>query len=52
MEKKLPDLDINLVLKSLVYFSDIVYEPIKFKNNNSVDFSEVKKIFITEVEKI
>ncbi|HTX86684.1 MAG TPA: nucleotidyl transferase AbiEii/AbiGii toxin family protein [Candidatus Nanoarchaeia archaeon] len=52
MEKKLPDLDINLVLKSLVYFSDIVYEPIKFKNNNSVDFSEVKKNFITEVEKI
>jgi hypothetical protein len=52
MEKKLPDLDINLVLKSLVYFTDIVNEPIKFKNGNNINFSMVKKFFIVEVAKI
>lgn len=51
-EKKLPDLDINLVLKSLIYFTDIVYEPIKFKNGKNLDFPAIKKFFIAEVAKI
>jgi hypothetical protein len=51
-EKKLPDLDVNLALKSLVYFADIVYEPIKFKNSINVDFATVKKFFIAEIAKI
>lgn len=49
MEKKLPDLDINLVLKSLVYFADIIYEPIKFKNGKNVSFSAIKKFIEKKV---
>ncbi len=40
--KKFPDLDINLVLKSLVYFKDINKEPIKFKHQRNIDFTAVK----------
>ena len=50
--KKLPELDINLVLKSLVYFTDIDIEPIKFKNKNKVSLLEIKKFFIKELSKI
>jgi hypothetical protein len=50
MEKKLPDLDLNLVLKSLVYFEDIVCEPIKFKNGKKVSFSVVKEFIKKEVK--
>jgi hypothetical protein len=52
MEKKLPDLDSNLVLKSLVYFTDVIKEPIKFKNGRNIDFSTIKKFIETEVRKI
>jgi hypothetical protein len=37
------DLDTNLVLKSLVYFDDVVLEPILFKNKMEVSFEEVKE---------
>lgn len=40
--KKFPNLDRNLILKSLVYFDDVNLEPIMFKNNNHIDFEEVK----------
>jgi hypothetical protein len=52
MQKKLPDLDANLVLKSLVYFSDIIYEPIKFKNGRNIDFTAIKKFIEREVSKV
>jgi hypothetical protein len=42
MKIKLPDLDAPLALKSLVYFTDIVYEPIKFKNGKNVGFPAIK----------
>jgi len=45
VEKKLPMLDYNLVLKSLVYFEDLVEEPINYKNDNEVDFEVVKSFF-------
>lgn len=45
VEKKFPSLDLNLVLKSLVYFDDLVEEPINYKNNNEVDFEVVKSFF-------
>jgi len=41
-EKKYPDLDTNLVLKSLVYFDDVMPEPIIFKNGSDISFEEVK----------
>lgn len=50
--KKMPELDSNLVLKSLVYFQDIKKEPIKFKNNRNVDLQMVKDFFVREVQKI
>jgi hypothetical protein len=50
--EKFPDLDRNLILKSLVYFEDIETEPIMFKNNNSVSLEEVKTFLEKEVKKI
>ena len=51
LNKKLPELDINLVLKSLVYFEDINKEPIKFKNNSNLNFNIVKDFFKKEIYK-
>ena len=50
--KKFLDLDRNLILKSLVYFEDVLMEPIIFKNNNYIDFEEVKSFFEEEVKKL
>jgi hypothetical protein len=50
--RKFPELDRNLILKSIVYFEDITSEKIMFKNNNDVDFEEVKKGLKREVVKI
>jgi predicted nucleotidyltransferase component of viral defense system len=52
LNKKLPELDINLVLKSLVYFKDVSKEPIKFKNNHNIDFTLIERFFELEVKKI
>ncbi len=41
--RKHSQLDINLILKSLIYFEDVTQEKIIFKNNNNIDFEEVKK---------
>ena len=41
-EKKFDDIDINLILKSLVYFDDVKFEPIIFKHNSQIKFYEVK----------
>ena len=49
--EKLPDLDANLILKSLVYFEDIEMEAINFKNNNDIEFKEVKEFLKKEVKK-
>lgn len=43
VRKKYPELDQNLILKSLVYFEDIITEKMIFKNNNSIAFEEVKE---------
>lgn len=50
--EKFPDLDRNLILKSLVYFEDVNLEPIMFKNNNHVDFEEVKRFFEGKVKEL
>ena len=42
-QAKHPDLDTNLVLKSLVYFDDVVPEPILFRNGMEVSFGELKE---------
>ncbi len=41
-KKKLPDISLNLILKSLIFFKDIEIKPIKFKNKNKVSFNKVK----------
>lgn len=43
VKKKMPELDITLVLKSLVYFEDVLEEPLMFRGTNMVSFAEVKK---------
>lgn len=45
IERKYPMLDLNLVLKSLVYFDDLTEEPINYKNNNRVNFEVIKSFF-------
>ena len=52
LNKKLPELDINLVLKSLVYFKDLKMEPIKFKNNQKVDLKTIAKNFKEQIIKL
>ena len=49
--RKFPELDVNLVLKSLVYFDDLVDEDIIFKNNNTVILEDLKKFFREVVKK-
>lgn len=50
--KKYPDLDRNLILKSLVYFEDVMHEKIMFKNNNDIAFEEIKESLKNEVKKL
>lgn len=50
--EKYPQLDRNLILKSLVYFEDIMQEKIMFKNYNDIAFEEVKKRLKSEVKKL
>ena len=51
-EKKFDDIDVNLILKSLVYFDDVELEPIVFKHGNQVKFDEVKKFLIKLIKSI
>ncbi len=51
-KEKFEDTDINLVLKSLVYFDDIEIEPIIFKHGKDIDFEEVKAFLIEEIKSV
>jgi predicted nucleotidyltransferase component of viral defense system len=46
---KFPSIDSNLILKSLVYFDDVVSEPIMYKENHDVGFEVVKKYLVQAV---
>jgi predicted nucleotidyltransferase component of viral defense system len=52
LSKKLPGLDENLVLKSLVFFDDLEIESINFKGAGQTDFEKVKDFLKNEVKKI
>ncbi len=41
---KFPNLDTNLILKSLVYFDDLEEEPIVFKEDNETNWEEIKEV--------
>lgn len=41
---KYPNLDTNLILKSLVYFDDLEEEPIVFKEDNETNWEEIKEV--------
>lgn len=47
--QKMPDLDSNLVLKSLVYFADVAEEKIKFQHGHEVSFGEIKRFMEEQV---
>jgi predicted nucleotidyltransferase component of viral defense system len=51
-KKKLPDISLNLILKSLIFFKDIKIEPIKFKNKNKISFNRIKKFIKKRVSEI
>jgi hypothetical protein len=48
--EKYPTLDTSLILKSLVYFDDVLAEPILFKEGNDVSFETVR-IFLERLVK-
>ncbi len=50
-EKKLPDLDLNLLMKSLVYFEDIQDQPILYKKGHKVSFKKIKESLKSAVKK-
>lgn len=47
---KFPKLDKNLIIKSLVYFEDIINEPIIFKNDQDISFETIKSFLQKTVE--
>ena len=49
-QKKYKDLDINLVLKSLVYFDDVIEEPINYKISDQVSYEKIKSFLRNEVK--
>lgn len=51
-KQKFDSLDTNLILKSVVYFEDVNYEPILFKEGKEVSFEKVKSFLENEVQKI
>ena len=48
--KKYPNFDKTLILKSLVYFDDVLREPILFKEGHEVSF-EIIKTFLQKIVK-
>ena len=46
---KFPSIDSNLILKALIYFDDVISEPIMYKEKHNVDFEVVKKYLIQSV---
>ncbi len=52
LNKKFPELDINLVLKSLVYFEDLKIEPIEFKNHKNIDLKTIESFFKDQITKL
>ena len=50
-QKKFPEIDTNLILKSLVYFEDVDMEPIMFNPGKEVNFTKVKNFLTKEVKK-
>ena len=40
--KKFPEIETNLIIKSLVYFDDLNEEPINFRNNQDVSINRIK----------
>ena len=47
---KFPSIDSNLILKSLVYFDDVVSEPIMYKEGHDIEFEKIKKFLIEKVK--
>lgn len=52
MRQKMPDLDQNLVLKSMVYFKDVAEEPIMFRSGFDVPRKNVEKFLINQVKNL
>lgn len=49
-KKKFPTIDVNPILKSLVYFEDIQEEPILFKHNNDTSLGTIRSYLDNKVK--
>lgn len=50
LPKKMPALNLNPVLKSLVYFDELEIEPLFFLNSYAVSLMQIKNFFTAEVK--
>ena len=49
-KQKMPELNENVVLKSLVYFDELQTEPLEFLPGKEVNMEEIKKFMVAEVK--
>jgi hypothetical protein len=50
--EKFKDIDISLIMRSLVYFEDVVNEKINFKGGSDIEMKDVRAFLEEEVRKI
>jgi predicted nucleotidyltransferase component of viral defense system len=51
-EKKIKDVDVNFILKTLVDFEEIEIEPLEFMPSKKVNLEKIKKFIIKEVKNL
>jgi predicted nucleotidyltransferase component of viral defense system len=51
-EKKIKDVDVNFILKTLVDFEEVEIEPLEFMPSKKVNLEKIKKFIIKEVKNI
>jgi hypothetical protein len=51
-EKKIKDVDVNFILKTLVDFEEVEIEPLEFMPSKKVNLEKIKKFIIKEVKNL
>jgi predicted nucleotidyltransferase component of viral defense system len=51
-EKKIKDVDVNFILKTLVDFEEVKIEPLEFMPSKKVNLEKIKKFIIKEVKNL
>jgi hypothetical protein len=51
-EKKIKDVDVNFILKTLVDFREVEIEPLEFMPSKKVSLEKIKKFVINEIKSL